>query len=84
MMTSQHGGMTPREQEQCLNNLVSRLPAADRAAMLEVAEWIATERPPDHLVTPAQVVKWIGDVRGRYQAPDVRPTAVVLQFRRTQ
>lgn len=74
--------MTPQQQEQYLNILVSKLDPGLRAATLEVAQWLATEAAPDLEVTPSQVQQWIQDVRARYEARRAPPTAVVYQFRR--
>jgi hypothetical protein len=75
-------GMTPQQQEQCLNILVSKLDPELRAATLEVARWLATEAPANLKVSPSQVQQWIADVRARNDAHLVKQSAVVYQFRR--
>jgi hypothetical protein len=74
-------GMTPQQQEQYLNILVSKLDPDLREATLEVARWLATEGAPDLQLSPSQIQEWIEDVRTRKAASQVKRSAIVYQFR---
>lgn len=74
--------LPPRAQEQVLEALLNKLPPDVRAAALEVAHWLATERCDQEPVSPAEVELWIESVRVKNERRFQQRGATVLPFRR--
>lgn len=74
--------LSPREQESHFIALLDTMAPDVAKAMIEVVQWLATERPCDEPVTKDMIAAWVEDVRAKHQAVGQSHTAVVLPFHR--
>lgn len=82
MAHEQLDNLSPHEQQQYLHILLGTLAPELRAAVLEIAHWLAREYRGDEDVTSAQVLQWIEEVRVRNEQLRKAASAIILPFRR--